>query len=126
MIPLKSSYIYGENIYRCEIVRHKDADTSVVVIDLGFGVRITDEDGMRWRGIDAPEMNTPEGRAALARLNELLPPGSQCLLITEKTKAGGDEDDKYGRYLGRFYDLGMDQCFNDLLVDEGHAVCKEY
>jgi micrococcal nuclease len=48
-----------ENIYsyRCKLVRVVDADTSVVDIDLGFGVHLNNQ-YIRFYGIDTPESRT--------------------------------------------------------------------
>lgn len=68
-----------------------DGDTIHAEVDLGFDVRETMT--LRFMGINAPEMSTPEGVAAKAHLIELL--GSASLTIrTEK-----DRREKYGRYL---------------------------
>jgi endonuclease YncB( thermonuclease family) len=60
--------------YRATIIRHVDADTSHVEIDLGFdqSVRKT----IRWAGIDAPERWSDAGKVSLAALNEQLPAGT--------------------------------------------------
>jgi endonuclease YncB( thermonuclease family) len=71
---------YGFGPYRCVVDRIVDADTLVVMVDCGLGqypfvaVRIS--------GVDAPEIGTPEGKAARAWLEEFVPPGSPLLLRT--------------------------------------------
>lgn len=90
------SRIYSNTV----VERHKDGDTSVVLVDLGFSTfqRMT----IRWAGINAPEMGTALGQISLDELNKKLPPQSIVDLITIKTKSNVDEKDKYGRYLGAF------------------------
>ncbi len=108
------SHPYDHNTYRVTIVRHVDADSSEIDVDAGFdlSIRMT----ARWFGIDAPERHTVAGKAATARVNELLPPGSVCLFQAVKGKK-----EKYGRYLGTFL-LHDGTDVNQLLVEEGHAV----
>lgn len=72
------------------VTRVVDGDTLEVVKDLGW--RITHKDTVRLADIDAPELATPEGKAAKAFVQELLPPGSSVLLHSK-------ELDKYGRSL---------------------------
>ncbi len=99
--------------YRATILRHIDADTSWVSIDLGFdcAIKLT----VRWARIDAPEMSTQEGEDALAYLQEMLPEQSRCTLRTIKNKR-----EKFGRYLGEFI-LEDGTNMNDWLVKEGFA-----
>ena len=110
---------YEDNYYRARIITHVDADTSRVVIDVGFDVNV--KLTIRWVGINAPEKSTPEGKAALAWLNEQLPPGEMCILTTVK-----DRREKYGRFLGTFYDLDTydaeaTSSLNDEMVTAGHG-----
>jgi len=113
------SDIYQYNFYVATVLRHKDADTTVIACDLGFHVTFTYPDGLRWDGIDAPHRTTPEGQKALAVLNELLPPGSRCLIRTRKTTRGSEEREKYGRYLAEFWSLDGMTCFNDVMLERG-------
>ncbi len=94
-------------------MRHIDADTSWVLVDLGFDTqtKLT----IRWAGINAPEMSTPEGVTARKALLKKLPEGSQCLLTTIK-----DRKEKFGRYLGLFTDAEGTN-LNFWLVEQGHA-----
>ncbi len=108
------SHPYDANTYRATIIRHIDADTSQISVDCGLdvSVRLT----VRWAGVDAPERYTVAGIEATARVNELLPPGSTCLLRTERLA-----HDKFGRYLGTFVDEHGEN-LNARLVAEGYAV----
>jgi endonuclease YncB( thermonuclease family) len=73
--------------YNMKLVRVVDGDTIVADVDLGFfaSMRIT----FRLLGINAPEMNTPEGVAAKAALVNLLTPPPALQVKSVKT-------DKYG------------------------------
>ncbi len=82
-------------------------------VDLGFDThtKLT----IRWAGINAPEKSTPQGVAALESLRVVLPEGSTCTLETIKGKK-----EKFGRYLGTFFDEdGVN--INEWLVENGHA-----
>jgi len=102
--------------YHATIIRHIDGDTTHVDVDLGCDTHthLT----VRWYGIDAPELNTPEGVEARAWVNEKLPVGTTCTLHTIK-----DRREKYGRYLGIFVDPAG-ASLNDLMVRTGFA--REY
>lgn len=89
-----------------------DGDTIVLILDLGWHITLTVP--CRVWGINCPEMNTTEGRAARARAVELLPLGSRVMFVSRKL-------DKYGRPLGHVL-LPDGTSFGDRLVAEGYAV----
>lgn len=99
--------------YRATIVKHVDADTTRVIIDLGLDVAVRAT--IRWASINAPEISTPEGEDSLVALKTMLPEGTRCILRTTK-----DRREKYGRYLGTFY-LDDGTNMNDWLVKNGFA-----
>jgi len=70
-----------------------DGDTINVDIDLGLDVGLANQK-LRWYGINAPELNTPEGKKALAFLGQFLKVGDKIMVDTMK-----DKTEKYGRYL---------------------------
>lgn len=90
--------------YSASLLSHHDGDTSKILVDLGFDIsaKIT----VRWLGINAPELATPEGKAALDALNQKFPPGTACTITTVKDPALSKE--KYGRYLANFTVAGED------------------
>lgn len=100
--------------YRCSVIKTVDGDTVDCIVDVGFRVSI--EMRFRLAGINAPEMKTPEGPASKARLSELMPVGSTLIVRTNK-----DKQEKYGRYLGTFWDAEQHEV-NARMVDEGFAV----
>lgn len=57
-------------VYRATCKRPVDGDTFVADVDLGFGASI--EIKVRLHGVNAPEKNTPEGKAAGEYLATLL------------------------------------------------------
>lgn len=100
--------------YRCTVLRVVDGDTIDCNVDVGFHISIT----MRFRlaGINAPEMKTPNGPKAKARLMELMPVGYILSVDTNK-----DRKEKYGRYLGTFWNEdGV--TINSIMIQEGFAV----
>ncbi len=130
--------------YRVSVLRVVDADTLEVDVDLGFytWVRMVK---LRLKGIDCPEMSTPEGVAAKEYTTKLLglsplnllpgPPGTAASLspplhaltptllnlISPVIIADTVKPDKYGnRWDARVY-LPDGRCLNDVLVEAGFA-----
>jgi endonuclease YncB( thermonuclease family) len=99
-------------VYRAEVVKIRDADTILARLDLGVHCSIVIP--IRFKGVNAPERNTPEGAAATAWLTNRLPVGTQCVISTYL-----DHTDRYARLIGRIYYHG---CVNEDLVRAGHAV----
>lgn len=64
--------------YRARCHRIKDGDTFILDVDLGFNVRshVT----VRLRGVNAPELRTPEGVQAKEWVHDFI--GSADLLVT--------------------------------------------
>lgn len=101
--------------YRARVVRVIDGDTVVLNVDLGFDIHHTNMTVRLW-GINAPEMNTPEGKQARAWLVEKLANQTDILFDSRKDKA-----DKYGRYLAVLWRDGDISSLNDQMVVAGHA-----
>lgn len=95
-----------------------DADTLKITCDTGFGN--THSDTFRLAGINAPEMNTPEGKAAkefvVTALGKL--PADVSIICLGK--------DKYGRWLAdvKITSLGHVN-LNKQLIELGHAVSSK-
>lgn len=106
---------YDNNFYVAVVDYHHDGDTSFIISDLGFGLMF--HQCIRWYGLDAPELRTPEGKTSLAWLNQKLPSGTT---IVFRSPTG--EKDKYGRYLATVY-LASDQStsINDQMIAAGMA-----
>ena len=105
--------------YKAFVTRVIDGDTLKLDVRPGFGYRA--EDTFRLKGIDCPEMDTPEGQAAKRFVESEL---SRAEYVTIKSTASGNKE-KWGRYLvDVFYDRGgpAPVYLNQLLLDEGHAV----
>jgi endonuclease YncB( thermonuclease family) len=105
-------------LYDCVVKDVYDGDTVIVDVDLGFQVW---HRGMRIRlfGINAPEMNTDEGKRAKVYLQSLVAAGCVAGFTLESHK---DRPDKYGgRWLGRLLSKADGVCLNDLLIEKGFA-----
>ena len=99
-----------------------DADTVRLTVDLGFGIT-SDLGPCRLFGINAPEMRgneRPAGIAARDFLRDLIETGKSFTVETIKDRKG-----KYGRYLCKIL-LDDGTNVNELLVESGHAVAREY
>lgn len=102
--------------YRAKLVRIVDGDTVDLDIDLGLDVSRVIR--CRLYGINAPEKNTPEGKAAIAWLQSRL---VNAKLLTAQTIK--DRTEKYGRYLVVLFDDQINSINSEMLT-AGHA--KEY
>ncbi len=101
--------------YKAYIDTVIDADTVRAVIDCGFHTTVRLK--LRLRGIDAPELCTPEGETAAAYVKKVL---KDCPLIGLKTW----KNDKYGRYLADiFYMPGRDDA--NRIISEGAYLNQE-
>jgi endonuclease YncB( thermonuclease family) len=79
-----------------------DGDTVKMFVDLGDD--LVHKWKIRFRGIDAPEKKDKEGwttaRDAVLHFLVKSDPGFPFTLVTEQTKDGSLEREKYGRFLG--------------------------
>lgn len=100
--------------YAATVLSVHDGDTATFNIDLGFDVHVIHP--LRFDGINAPELATPEGKAAKAYIDTLLRPGDVVTVATSKAQW-----DKYGRYLGTITRPGDTVTVNQQLIDAGHA-----
>lgn len=87
-----------------------DGDTAHLLLDLGWGITIARP--ARVAGINAPELNTPEGKAARAFAAALLPAGAKVTFRSHSL-------DKYGRCLGDISIGALD--FAAEMLKGGHA-----
>lgn len=110
---MKSLYLY-----RASVSRIVDGDTVDLTVDVGFRTFVHVR--VRLVDINAPEMNTPQGRAAKVFLSQILPLGLRCEIETFK-----DPTDKYGRWIAEIY-LPDAAKVTDRLVEAGHAERHHY
>ena len=105
--------------YKAYLERVLDGDTLKLEFQLGFGNR--HREIIRLNGIDCPEMDTPEGKAAERFVEHEL---SECEFITVKSIRTRKE--KWGRYLGDVFYTKKGKSvliyLNQLLLDKDHAV----
>ncbi|MBF0122886.1 MAG: thermonuclease family protein [Candidatus Omnitrophica bacterium] len=114
----KPSYVYAAKVERVV-----DGDTLLVVLDLGFGASVREK--LRLRGINTPELGTPEGEKAKKFVAGLLPVGTPVIVKSYRT-------DIYGRFVvdvlykdgatavNEIVSVGI--WLNQQLLDEGLAV----
>lgn len=118
-IPIQQLTI-NDWLYDAWVKDVHDGDTVTLKVDVGFGWG-PHSMHIRFYGINSPELNTPEGQAALAHLQTLLKPNDQVVLESIK-----DKNDKYGgRYLGiihRWDGKSIEATsINQQMVISGHA-----
>jgi endonuclease YncB( thermonuclease family) len=104
--------------YSAWLVAHMDGDTIHAGIDCGLDIATLQT--IRFYGINAPELSTPEGKLAAQFVVDWFTancPGGKFLLRTIKNKR-----EKYGRYLGIILSPDGSKNLNDDLVASGHAV----
>jgi micrococcal nuclease len=101
--------------YAAKLVRVVDADTVRLELDLGFRLH-RHEDSYRLLRINAPEINTPEGKKAAAALDGFLV-GKTLIATTQKA-------DNFGRYLVEVLADGKNVA--DWLVESGWAAYRSY
>ncbi len=111
--------------YKAIVKSVYDGDTCTVDIDLGLGTWIKGEK-LRLYRINTPELRKEEREAGLKSRDFLrgLIDGKEIIVQTVKDKKG-----KYGRYLAEILIIDENGDLinvNDLLVDKGFAVYKDY
>lgn len=102
--------------YRCQLLRVVDGDTVDLEVDLGLETYRKVK--CRLYGLNAPEKNTQEGKAAAAWLADRLAKVKTLYVETLK-----DRTEKYGRYLAILTDENG-TVINGEILQAGHA--KEY
>lgn len=93
--------------YEAYVFQVIDGDTFTAVIDLGFGFTTTQT--LRLRGLDAPEIESKEGREAKEFLERKILSGKPVLIRTVKS-------DKYDRYLADVF-IGDDYLNQELIAN---------
>jgi micrococcal nuclease len=99
-------------IYSATINRIIDGDTLVARLDLGLGIEMTKH--IRLFGINAPELNTEEGKQAKAWLNDHL-----LFRVVNLDVDPKQIHDKYGRLLAVIFISGLN--INQELISQGYA-----
>jgi micrococcal nuclease len=101
--------------YAATLMRVVDGDTVRLDLDLGFYERRVDQP-YRLLRINAPEMNTDEGKAAKIWL--------EAFLVGKSLMAHTQKSDSFGRFLTELY--ADNQNVSDALVSAGQAIYKTY
>jgi endonuclease YncB( thermonuclease family) len=104
--------------YDAWLIAHVDGDTIHAGIDLGCDVATTQT--LRFYGINAPEMSTPEGKVAAAWVQGWFTahaPDGKFILKTTK-----DKREKFGRYLATVVSSDGLHNLNEEIVAAGMAV----
>lgn len=102
--------------YRAEVEKVVDGDTLRVIVDLGFGIKTRQY--LRFRGIDCPEMDTPEGKKASDFVKARIRVASEIVLTSSRS-------DKYDRYLADVFYAnknGKEVYLNNAFLENGLAV----
>jgi len=110
--------------YKAFVTSVYDGDTCTVDIDLGLHTWVRGEK-IRLIRIDTPEIRGKTRKKGLASRDYLREVIFDKEIIIGTFK---DKKEKYGRYLGEIW-LPLDGEIinvNDLMVDKGYAVYKEY
>jgi endonuclease YncB( thermonuclease family) len=94
-----------------------DGDTCHIDVDLGFGLILSLS--CRIFGINAPELSTPEGKAAKLTADALCPPGRRVSVLSHGW-------DKYGGRFDGTITLPPEIDFAAAMVDAEQAVWKAY
>jgi endonuclease YncB( thermonuclease family) len=126
-----NSFLYHYEVLSYSVV---DGDTLDLAISLGLRIdttlrcRLFGPDPEGPLGLNAPELNTPEGQAAKAGLVKILADAGRKGSLVARTIR--DSHEKYGRWLVTI--LAVDAAgavvsnVNDELVKGGFAVLKKY
>lgn len=102
--------------YNAVITKIVDGDTVYASVDLGFNIKIIQ--CFRLSRVNAPELNTMEGKQAKIYLETNIL-NKEVVIKTIK-----DRKDKYGRFLAEIFLKGL--CVNDFIVCQGFAEYKKY
>lgn len=97
--------------YKGKVTKIVDGDTVDVTVDLGF--EVYKKVRCRLARINAPELNTTEGKVAKAFLGGALPINDPVIIASK-------EYDKYGRSVAEIYHQEIS--INQLMLDTNHAV----
>jgi micrococcal nuclease len=99
-------------VYRASCTRVVDGDTFVLALDLGFRVGV--EIHGRLHGVDAPELPTPEGKAAKGFAMAVLPPSAPLIVRSYR------DEQSFARWVVDVWLLDG-ALLADVLVAAGHA-----
>lgn len=113
--PMPSS-LPGLYTYRAFVRKVYDGDTVTLDIDLGFDV-VLREQKVRLLRINAPEVRGESREAGIASRDALRKRAANKWVVLRTER---DKREKFGRWLGEVW--LEDECINDWMLTEGHAV----
>lgn len=116
LVELKDASSEDLFTYHAYLIQVVDGDTFHALIDLGFGFMTTQT--LRLRGLDAPEIESAEGREAKEWMEKMLSQNQGALVI--KTS----KSDKYDRYLADVW-VGARYVNQELAANELAVVVSE-
>ena len=99
-----------------KVVRVKDGDTIVAMVDLGFS--IWTKQTFRYYGINAPEKNTAAGKVAQTFMRVYMPPGTKLVLEIIRNPSG-KLSKTFDRYVCIPYKDGVNVC--NMMVKRKYA-----
>ena len=102
--------------YKAYLEKMIDADTYWVALDTGL--RGIGHQKLRLRGIDCPEIDTPEGKAAKKFVESVLRDVPYLIVLSHKN----DNHDRYEADVFFTDKNGKEQYLNNLLLEKRHAV----
>lgn len=100
------------NTYPAVVVKVTDGDTLKAELDLGFS--ISTRQRLRLNGLNTPEKNTPEGKAAKSWVKDWLTEHGPALIVETHAQ------EKYGRWLATVT-TADGACLNTDLINAGQA-----
>lgn len=106
-------------VYRAEVLDVHDGDTFKLRVDLGFRCAVTIQ--CRLHGVNCPELNTPEGKAARAFVASLLGASGGAGSVYDPVVIESYKDQRsFERWVCDVWLLD-DRSLADVLVEAGHA-----
>ena len=108
------------DLFTCPVELIKVVDGDTLWIKIYLRPRQWIKHKLRLRGLDCPEMSTPEGKAAKRFVDALVAKTTAVIINTTKP-------DKYDRYLAEvFLTTGTGEIYlNNSLLENGQAVRKD-
>lgn len=104
------------------ILKIHDGDSFLADVDLGF--HVTERMWLRLAGVDTPELNTAEGKAAREFVVNWLfkekPLDAPVVEITTVRDRQGDEKTTFGRYVAHVHNA-MGESLGEAIVAAGHG-----
>lgn len=105
-------------VYLAEVIDVHDGDTYKLRVDLGFRCAVTIQ--CRLHGVNAPELNTPDGKVARDFVRQTLAPYGTGSLYDSVVIESYKDQRSFERWVCDVWLLD-DRSLADVLVQAGHA-----